>query len=125
VSPDLFDAVVNLCVRPGKMCMSQMMALDARGGTGTAGRWNLAALTYDKFGRETETPLLAANTDPVARSFVKTLCATNIPQQPRSRDVLAPASLIALHGAGLPLPNAPHPAPARLTLAAVAHPPLS
>lgn len=41
VSPDLFDAVVNLCVRPGKMCMSQMMAIDAQGGTGSAGRWNV------------------------------------------------------------------------------------
>ncbi len=125
VSPDLFDAVVNLCVRPGKMCMSQMMALDAKGGTGAAGRWNMAALTYDKFGRETETPLLAANTDPVARSFVKTLCATNIPQHAPSRDVLAPTSLTALHGAGLPLPNAPRPAHARLTLAPAAPSPLS
>jgi cytochrome o ubiquinol oxidase subunit 2 len=125
VSPDLFDAVVNLCVRPGKMCMSQMMALDAKGGTGAAGRWNMAALTYDKFGRETETPLLAANTDPVARSFVKTLCATNIPQHAPSRDVLAPGNYAPLHGAGLPVPNAPKPAPARLTLARAAPAPLS
>ena len=126
VSPDLFDAVVNLCVRPGKMCMSQMMALDAKGGTGTAGRWNLAALTYDKFGRETETPLLAANTDPLAQSFVKSLCAVNIPLRAPSRDLLAPDSYAPLQGAGLPLPNTPAPVsavgPARLTLAPVAHP---
>lgn len=34
VEPQLFDAVVNRCVEPGKMCMSQMMAIDAGGGMG-------------------------------------------------------------------------------------------
>ena len=34
VDAQLFDAVVNRCVEPGKMCMSQMMAIDARGGMG-------------------------------------------------------------------------------------------
>ena len=34
VAPQLFDAIVNRCVEPGKMCMSQMMAMDARGGMG-------------------------------------------------------------------------------------------
>lgn len=34
VAPDLFDAVVNRCVEPGKMCMNQMMAIDAHGGMG-------------------------------------------------------------------------------------------
>ena len=34
VAPNLFDAIVNRCVEPGKMCMSQMMAVDARGGMG-------------------------------------------------------------------------------------------
>ncbi|WP_342620180.1 ubiquinol oxidase subunit II [Rhodoferax sp. GW822-FHT02A01] len=34
VAPKLFDTVVDRCVEPGKMCMSQMMAVDARGGMG-------------------------------------------------------------------------------------------
>lgn len=34
VSPKLFDTVVDRCTEPGKMCMSQMMAVDARGGMG-------------------------------------------------------------------------------------------
>jgi len=38
VDPGLFDAVVNMCVEPGKMCMNQMMALDAAGGTGKSGQ---------------------------------------------------------------------------------------
>jgi cytochrome o ubiquinol oxidase subunit 2 len=125
VSPDLFDAVVNLCVRPGKMCMSQMMALDAKGGTGDAGRWNLASLTYDKFGREAETPLLGGNTTAATETFVKTLCATTIPSHAPSRDVLAPTDYTQLHGAGLPLPDAPHAMPANLSLAPAARSPLS
>ncbi|MBB3950190.1 ubiquinol oxidase subunit II [Aureimonas jatrophae] len=36
VDPALFDAVVNLCAEPGRMCMSEMMAIDARGGLGLA-----------------------------------------------------------------------------------------
>jgi cytochrome o ubiquinol oxidase subunit 2 len=49
VDSDLFDRVVNLCVEPGKMCMHDMMALDARGGMGIAGLYNVRQLSYDKF----------------------------------------------------------------------------
>jgi cytochrome o ubiquinol oxidase subunit II len=34
VLSNLFDTVVNRCVEPGKMCMSQMMDIDSRGGMG-------------------------------------------------------------------------------------------
>lgn len=34
VAPDLFAAIVNRCVDSGKMCASDMMAIDARGGAG-------------------------------------------------------------------------------------------
>ncbi|HSW15524.1 MAG TPA: ubiquinol oxidase subunit II [Solimonas sp.] len=44
----LFDAVVNLCVDPNKMCMRDMMAIDARGGLGLAGVYNLSHLAYDR-----------------------------------------------------------------------------
>lgn len=37
VAPDLFDAVVNRCVEAGRMCMADMMAIDARGGAGKGG----------------------------------------------------------------------------------------
>jgi cytochrome o ubiquinol oxidase subunit 2 len=37
VEPDLFDAIVNICVEAGKMCMHEMMHIDAQGGTGKAG----------------------------------------------------------------------------------------
>lgn len=48
VEAGMFDRVVNLCVEPGKMCMHDMMAIDARGGTGRAGAYNVRALSYDK-----------------------------------------------------------------------------
>ncbi len=40
VDPELFDAVVNMCVDPTKMCMKDMMAIDADGGLGLAGARN-------------------------------------------------------------------------------------
>jgi cytochrome o ubiquinol oxidase subunit 2 len=49
VEPNLFDRVVNLCVEPGKMCMHDMMAIDAKGGLGLAGAYNVRDLAYDKF----------------------------------------------------------------------------
>jgi cytochrome o ubiquinol oxidase subunit 2 len=49
VDPQLFDAVVNMCVEPGKMCMHDMMAIDARGGAGIAGIQNVRSVAYDKF----------------------------------------------------------------------------
>lgn len=37
VEANLFDLIVNMCVEPGRMCMSEMMAIDKRGGLGLAG----------------------------------------------------------------------------------------
>lgn len=48
IDPELFDRVLNMCVEQGKICMAEMMALDARGGTGLAGTINMAQLTHDK-----------------------------------------------------------------------------
>ena len=40
VDPDLFRRIVNRCVEEGRLCIDQMMALDAQGGTGLAGTIN-------------------------------------------------------------------------------------
>jgi cytochrome o ubiquinol oxidase subunit 2 len=37
VDPGLYSAILNMCVEPGKMCMSDMMAADAHGGMDMAG----------------------------------------------------------------------------------------
>ncbi|MGW8307754.1 MAG: ubiquinol oxidase subunit II [Achromobacter pulmonis] len=44
VAPGLFDAIVNRCVEPNRMCMSDAMAIDARGGLGIPGARNIASL---------------------------------------------------------------------------------
>ena len=74
VSGDLFDRIVNLCVRPGKMCQKDMMALDARGGAGKAGIYNVAAVTYDKFGRESVQPVVAGRNPNNDKAFVRAIC---------------------------------------------------
>ena len=48
VQPDLFDKILNMCVDPGKMCESQMMAIDVTGGVaGEKGAENRERLIYD------------------------------------------------------------------------------
>jgi cytochrome o ubiquinol oxidase subunit II len=74
VQGDLFDRVVNLCVPSGKMCVKQMMALDDKGGVGKAGTFNLAQLTYDKYGRETVTPVVPGKQAEVDKAFVRAMC---------------------------------------------------
>lgn len=49
--PLLWDAIVNMCVEPGKMCMGEMMALDDQGGLGLDGARNTLPLVYDKYAR--------------------------------------------------------------------------
>ncbi|WP_316190012.1 ubiquinol oxidase subunit II [Bradyrhizobium sp. SZCCHNS2096] len=49
VDEELFPAILNMCVETGKMCTSEMMAIDAKGGMGLAGIRNTLPLTYDKF----------------------------------------------------------------------------
>ena len=44
VASDLYDAILNRCVDRNKMCMKQMMAIDASGGLGgAAGTYNVTA----------------------------------------------------------------------------------
>lgn len=47
VDSDLFDAIVNMCVDSSKMCMNDMMAIDAEGGLGLAGARNTLPVSAD------------------------------------------------------------------------------
>lgn len=44
IDPDVFHRAVNRCVEDGRMCIDQMMALDANGGTGLAGTVNTVSV---------------------------------------------------------------------------------
>jgi cytochrome o ubiquinol oxidase subunit 2 len=48
VAPGLYDAILNLCVNPDKMCLRDMMKVDAKGGLGMASVYNVGRLAYDK-----------------------------------------------------------------------------
>jgi cytochrome o ubiquinol oxidase subunit 2 len=47
VEDGLYHRVLNMCVVAGKMCLSEMMHIDARGGAGTDSRENREKLEYD------------------------------------------------------------------------------
>jgi len=74
VAPRLFDAVVNMCVRPGQMCSNAMAAIDARGGTGKSGQLNVAAVDHDQQGRERVVSVVPGLADATLRHFVREWC---------------------------------------------------
>lgn len=47
VADGLYSQILNMCALPGKMCMSEMMKIDARGGAGVHSRENREKLRYD------------------------------------------------------------------------------
>lgn len=98
VDPSLFDAIINMCVEPSKMCMKEMVAIDAKGGLGLASARNVLPLAYDKYVRRGA--IFGAE-----RSYVATLCtveeASALNAVPR---VLPAQDMSPLKGAGLPLP---------------------
>ncbi len=67
VPSDLFGAILNMCVDPAKMCMRDMMAMDAKGGGGKEGIHIVAALEYDKSVRRGGQPM-------PPRPFVTAIC---------------------------------------------------
>jgi cytochrome o ubiquinol oxidase subunit 2 len=99
VAPSLFHAVLNLCVESGKMCMDDMMRIDAKGGLGLAGVANTMPLEYDKYARRGT----VMGPEP---SYVASICALpeavaagTLPQ------VVTAQNTAALAGAGLRSPG--------------------
>ncbi|MFL9842462.1 ubiquinol oxidase subunit II [Sphingomonas sp. ST-64] len=92
VEPNLFEQVVNLCVEPGKMCMHDMMAIDARGGMGRDGIYNVRDLAYDKFAARGTLPTLDTR-------YVAAICTT--PMVPAIAPDPKPIDSAPLTGAGL------------------------
>ncbi|NYT42216.1 ubiquinol oxidase subunit II [Sphingomonas sp. R-74633] len=97
VETGLFDRVTNMCVEPGKMCMHQMMALDAQGGMGKAGLYNVRQLAYDKTGAR-------GTHSHDGKSFVGEICDEDKPLMARMQP--KPGKLAPLTGAGLTMPSA-------------------
>jgi cytochrome o ubiquinol oxidase subunit II len=66
VDASLYDAILNRCVETGKMCMNEMMAIDAGGGLGKPGAYNLASST---------TPSVSGSLP--GRKYVAAMCAVS------------------------------------------------
>jgi cytochrome o ubiquinol oxidase subunit 2 len=47
VEDGLYQAILNLCAQPGKMCMNEMMHIDMMGGAGVESHENRERLKYD------------------------------------------------------------------------------
>ncbi|MGX1348272.1 cytochrome o ubiquinol oxidase subunit 2 [Bradyrhizobium elkanii] len=111
VDRDLYKAVLNMCVEPGKMCMSEMMAIDAKGGLGREGFNNTLPLTYDKYARR-GAPLGSEPT------FVAGICSMDEIKDAPSHEVTAPLDLTPLRGFGLKRPpfSPAHPSSTSLLL---------
>lgn len=77
VAPDLFERIVNRCVEDGKMCMTQMMAIDA-GGLGAAQTYRVAALG----GRAYVESLSCTPANPEGRPLPARAAKTTAPTQP-------------------------------------------
>jgi cytochrome o ubiquinol oxidase subunit 2 len=76
VDEALFDAVLNRCVESNRMCIKDMVAIDAKGGMGTSGTHNLASNAM--LGRKIGLDLASQKT------YVGTLCAPEV-QAERSK----------------------------------------
>ena len=100
VDGDLYRVILNMCVEPGKMCMSEMMAIDARGGLGHEGLNNTLPLTYDKYARRGT----ALGPEP---TFVAGTCTPDAPQGQTTAAIKAPNDTAPLLGAGLKRPTFP------------------
>lgn len=102
VAPDLYHAVVNKCVEPGKMCLDEMTRLDAKGGLGLAGIHNVLPLEYDKYaGRGT-----APGSEP---TYVASICTSGDPMGEMTdaqASAASPSDGAPLTGAGLTPPGA-------------------
>lgn len=48
VEDGLYSAILNMCTAPGKMCMREMMDIDAKGGGGKDSHDNFEKLRYDR-----------------------------------------------------------------------------
>ena len=96
VAKGLYDAILNRCVEPGRMCMNEMMAIDARGGLGKPGAFNV--VTPSEVSR-TSSSLRSLS----SRSFVAALCKPTDPPEayPALSSTNAPATATAPAGQAL------------------------
>jgi cytochrome o ubiquinol oxidase subunit 2 len=103
VPPDLYHAALNMCVQPGKMCMDEMMRIDAKGGGGKVAINNTLPTAPDQYARR-NSPLTSAP------SFVASLCTVAEPMgatHAEAAQPMFPRDPAGMVGVGLPKPGLP------------------
>jgi cytochrome o ubiquinol oxidase subunit 2 len=107
IDSGLFNAILNECVEPGKMCLNEMAAIDEQGGLGLAGINNVFPLEYDKEVRRgvfgPEAGYVASICDPKHPMGMTASAAGASPATPAPSQGGASSSM-PLRGAGLPRP---------------------
>jgi cytochrome o ubiquinol oxidase subunit 2 len=98
VTAGLFNLIVNMCVEPGKMCQSQMMAIDRSGGLGLAG---ISSILPRELAQGSGAPHGAVFG--AAPGYVTGACSTQERAEAKAADAPAPA-YEPIVGAGLPRP---------------------
>ena len=101
----LWDAILNMCVEPGKMCMGEMMQIDRKGGLSLASVRNTMPLIYDKYAGRGKSPAYFGSNE----SYVMTICtplqaeaaAADRMRRAEVQAVATPVSLDRLTGQGL------------------------
>jgi cytochrome o ubiquinol oxidase subunit 2 len=93
VDAQLYDAIVGMCVQPGKMCMHDMAAIDAKGGQGLAGIHNVVRSPFER-------PRAVFGAD---HDYVIGMCSA--PLARRDDDAMPFVDRSPLRGAGLPAPG--------------------
>lgn len=101
----LWDAILNMCVEPGKMCMGEMMQIDRKGGLSLASVRNTMPLIYDKYAGRGKSPAYFGSNE----SYVMTICtplqaeaaAADRMRRAEMQPVATPVSLDRLTGQGL------------------------
>jgi cytochrome o ubiquinol oxidase subunit 2 len=98
VDPTLFKAALNMCVEPGKMCMDEMMSLDARGGLPVQSARAVTPLVHDGFSRRGA--VMAA-----PPGFMASICHLHEASPETRTEVVSAPQASPLAGAGLTPPT--------------------
>lgn len=100
VDADLYKLILNQCAQPGKMCMSEMMAIDSKGGMGLASARNILPLKYN---------VSQLDGSVSVKNYVASVCTVADAVREAADRTTTPGDPTPMSGAGLPRRNVPAP----------------
>ena len=100
VDADLYKPILNQCAQPGKMCMSEMMAIDSKGGMGLASARNILPLKYN---------VSQLDGSASVKNYVASVCTVADAVREAADRTFTPGDPTPMSGAGLSRTRAPAP----------------